>query len=46
MAIFHVDDYDWQNSQITEKWNKKPLTRSKERLESLSLKLLCDVNLP
>ena len=46
MAIFHLDDYDWQNSQITQKWNEKPLTRSKEHLESISLKLLCNFILP
>ena len=46
MAIFHLDDYDWQNSQVTQKWNEKTLTRFKERLESFSLQLLCGVILP
>ena len=32
-----------QTSQTTPNWNKKPLTRSKDLLDNLSLKLFCDV---
>ena len=35
-----------QTSQITPIWNKKPLTKSKDFSENLSLKLLSDVILP
>ena len=32
-----------QTSQTTPNWNKKSLTRSKDLLDNLSLKLFCDV---
>ena len=39
--IFHLDGI--QTSQITSNSNWKPLTRSKDFLENLTLKVLCDV---